>query len=80
VFTRKQWREVNDTVLDVTAAPFPPGEIGRNNKYVFAVPPRFFYDYADGWEEVINIVNCAPLRAFPPSMATRFRSPQTGAP
>jgi hypothetical protein len=70
---------VNDSVLDVTAAPSPPGEIGRNHTYVFAVPPRFFYDYSNGWEEVCRILKGDPLSAFPPSVATSLHSPRTGA-
>jgi hypothetical protein len=56
---------VNDSDLDsalmVSAAPFPPGEIGRNRKYVFALPPRFSYDEPEGVQEVLDIVGGTPL-------------------
>lgn len=69
IFTRDQWRAVSDTNLDsaliVSAAPIPPGEIGRNEKYVFALPPRFSFDNLEGVEEVLKIVSGHPLRAAP---------------
>ncbi len=43
VFTRKQWHSVMNEDLVVSAAPTPPGDIGRNAKYVFALPPRYFH-------------------------------------
>jgi hypothetical protein len=65
VFTRGQWREVSDSNLDsaliVSAAPFPPGEIGRNRRYVFAFPPRFLNDVLDGFDEVSTILHGSPL-------------------
>ena len=36
VFTSAQWRIVDSMIL--SAAPVGPGEIGRNKKYVFALP------------------------------------------
>lgn len=66
VFTAAQWPAVNNSDLDsalvVSAAPFPPEEIGRNRKYVFALPPRFSYDELDGVEEVLEILRGTPLR------------------
>ena len=55
VFTRKQWRDVENEELIVTAAPFPPGELGRNKRFVFASPPRWYYGFSDGWEEALKI-------------------------
>jgi hypothetical protein len=66
VFTCDQWREINNDDLDdallVSAAPFPPSEIGRNQKYVFATPPRYLNDLLDGFEEVMKIMNSKPLQ------------------
>lgn len=77
VFTRVQWRDVSDSNLIVSAAPFPPSEIGRNEKYVFATPPRYLNDALDGWEEVGRIIGGHPLRGFPPSKNPGHRSAQT---
>jgi hypothetical protein len=65
IFTRQQWREIEQEKLIVTAAPFPPGELGRNKKFVFAVMPRWYYDFSDGWEECQSILGNG-LKAFDP--------------
>jgi hypothetical protein len=64
VFTRSQWRRVENGELIVSAAPFSPGELGRNAKWVFALPPRFDYDLLTGVEEVDQIIENKPLHAF----------------
>lgn len=64
VFTRAQWRRIENQSLAVSAAPIPPSLIGRNHLYVFATPPRFFYDYLDGYQEVLEILRSKPLRAI----------------
>jgi hypothetical protein len=69
VFTLAQWQMIEKETLDVSAAPFPPGELGRNNKYVFATPPRYSYDELDRVEEVIHIINSGALHPIPPSSA-----------
>ena len=69
IFTREQWRRVVDGSLSVSAAPFPPGQIGKNRVYVFAEPPRFFYNYLDGYEEVLRILQGDPMRTFEPGGA-----------
>lgn len=53
VFTPTQWKLVNDDdpKYSVSAAPFGPGELGRNSKYVFAVPPRWNYDFSNLYGE-----------------------------
>jgi len=45
IFTIAQWNESPN----VSAAPFDPMELGRNRKYVFAVPPRWDYDFSEGY-------------------------------
>ncbi len=62
IFTTGQWRAVQHEELNVTAAPFGPGELGRNQKYVFALPPRYNYGFLPGYEEVVQILNNRPLR------------------
>lgn len=66
VFTHKQWKSVDKEALIVSAAPFPPGEIARNSKYVFATPPRFYYDFATEWEDVLRMLG-TQLHTFAPA-------------
>ena len=70
VFTRKEWRDVVSGGTTVSAAPFPPSEIGRNREYVFATPPRFINDSLEGWEEVVTIVGNHPLHPIAPKGKT----------
>jgi hypothetical protein len=63
VFTIAQWNE--DPV--VSAAPIGPLELGRNRKYVIAVPPRWDYDFAEGWEEAQEILTPESLHTFAPT-------------
>src|SRR4029077_19143920 len=64
VFTKAQWQLAEEDKLIVSAAPVGPNELGRNAKYVFAMPPRFNYALLTGWEEVSEIVQHHPLRPF----------------
>src|SRR5262249_39592928 len=66
VLTVRQWKLVEGDKLGVSAAPFGPSEIGRNRKYVFALPPRYNYGSATGWEEVEDILNGHPLAPIRP--------------
>ena len=50
----------------VSAAPFHPTELGHNRKYVFAVPPRWDYDFSEGYEEAEKILAPASLHTFAP--------------
>jgi hypothetical protein len=63
IFTIAQWNEHPI----VSAAPFDPAELGHNRKYVFAVPPRWDYDFAQGWEEAQEILTSDSLRTFTPA-------------
>lgn len=67
VFTLKQWKEIQDEKLSVSAAPFPPTELARNNIYVLALPARYNYSFYKGWEEVENIIKSGALKASEPS-------------
>ena len=60
VFTLAQWNED----LVVSAAPIPPSELGRNTRYVFALPPRYNFAFPDGFQEVETILQGKPLHAF----------------
>ncbi len=46
IFTPEEWQQVEAVTISVSAAPIGPSELGRNSKYVFALPPRWigFYD------------------------------------
>ncbi|HWQ71164.1 MAG TPA: hypothetical protein VN370_02480 [Desulfitobacteriaceae bacterium] len=38
IFTLAQWNTVQGEELSVGAAPIAPSELGKNSKYVFALP------------------------------------------
>jgi hypothetical protein len=64
IFTHAQWDLIEDGKLIVSAAPVGPSEMGRNAKYIFALPPRFNYALLPGWEEVDEIIQHHPLHPF----------------
>jgi hypothetical protein len=64
VFTLAQWAQVQKETLTVGAAPIPPSELGRNAKYVFALPARYNYAFPTGYEEVEKILEGKPLHGF----------------
>ena len=64
VFTTAQWAIVNSGKIALGAAPIAPGVLGKNSKYVIALPARYNYDYKTGWEEVDTLVN--QLKVFEP--------------
>ena len=66
VFTIEQWNQLQLEEFSVSAAPFPPAELGRNSIYVFGLPPRYNYAYLEGWEEVEQILSGSPLVTFDP--------------
>ena len=62
VFTLKQWDDLQKEVFHIGAAPVLPTELGRNSRYVFALPARYNYAFPTGFEEVENILANQPLR------------------
>ena len=64
VFRRRRWKEIESGDLSVSAAPFPPNEIGRNRRYVFALDARYSYDELPGVDEVRNIMKGHPLQSL----------------
>lgn len=64
VFTLDQWNAVQNESMSVGAAPAPPSELGRNNKYVFALPARYNYTFPTGFEEVEKLLQGNPLKGF----------------
>ena len=64
VFTVDQWSALQREEFAVSAAPIGPSELGRNSKYVFALPARYNFSYLTGYEEVEDILSRNPLRAY----------------
>jgi hypothetical protein len=64
VFTIPQWNAYLAEAFAVSAAPIKATELGRNNKYVFALPPRWDFDYSLGYIEAEDIISRNPLHAF----------------
>ena len=63
VFTTSQWRLVQKEKLIVSAAPIGPQALAQNDRYVFALPPRWNYDNLPGLDKANQIVAGKPLRA-----------------
>lgn len=61
IFTLSQWDQVQQEKISLGAAPIPPSELGRNSKYVFAIPARYNFAYPLGFEEVEKILENKPL-------------------
>ena len=57
VFTLMQWSDMTADKFHIGAAPINPSEIGRNTKYVFAIPARYNFSYLTGYEEVDQIIH-----------------------
>jgi hypothetical protein len=62
VFTIYDWELYLSGGFSVSAAPIEARELGRNNNYVFALPPRWNFDYSLGYEEAEKIIESRPLR------------------
>jgi hypothetical protein len=64
IFTIAEWNSYIAGNFSVSAAPIPATELGQNNKYVFALPPRWDYDFSLGYQEAENIISSKPLHPF----------------
>jgi len=64
IFTIPQWNSYVAEKFSVSAAPFQAGELARNNKYVFALPPRWDFDYSLNYKEAEDIIAGKPLHPF----------------
>lgn len=62
IFTLDQWTSLEREEISVGAAPIPPKELGRNNRYVFALPARYNFAFPLGYEEVEEILEGRPLQ------------------
>lgn len=63
VFTLEQWSSLEKEELLIGAAPVPPKKLGQNDKYVFALPPRYNFAFPEGYEEVEDILETDPLQS-----------------
>ena len=64
IFTPGQWKIVAADNMAVSAAPIGPAELGRNESYVFALPPRWIgFEDAKGIDEVQTLMNQHPFQA-----------------
>lgn len=62
VFTLSQWDEMQqEDGFHIGAAPINPSELGRNSRYVFALPARYNFAFPEGYEEVEDIINSKAL-------------------
>ncbi|MCK4799516.1 hypothetical protein KAS31_00900 [Candidatus Parcubacteria bacterium] len=57
IFTKDEWQSIEANNLNIFAAPIAPEKLGENNKYVFALPPRWIgFTDASGQDEAQKIV------------------------
>jgi hypothetical protein len=63
ILTISQWKLIQQSVIHIGAAPIPPSELGRNSKYVFALPARYNFAFPTGFQEVEEILKSKPLHA-----------------
>lgn len=64
VFRIDQWALIEQEKISVSGAPMPPTELGRNAKFVFALPPRYNFNDESSSEEIAKIIASKPLHAF----------------
>jgi len=64
IFTHDQWNRVQKEQIIISAAPFPPSELGHNRKFFFALPARYINDELPGFEEVLKINANHPLHTY----------------
>ena len=64
IFTISEWNEYLAEDFAVSAAPIQARELARNDTYVFALPPRWDFDYSLGYKEAEDIIAGNPLHTF----------------
>ena len=64
VFTVEQWNSYLAEDYSISAAPILASELARNSKYVFALPPRWDFNYKLDYQEAQNIFAGKPLKTF----------------
>ncbi|ACV63368.1 hypothetical protein Dtox_2575 [Desulfofarcimen acetoxidans DSM 771] len=63
IFSLNQWDSLQQEKFHIGAAPIGPKELGRNTRYVFALPARYNFAFPPGYEEVEKILESNPLQA-----------------
>jgi len=63
IFTNTQWEDLQKGEFHIGAAPIGPKELDHNEKYVFALPARYNFEFPEGYEEVEEILAKDPLKA-----------------
>jgi hypothetical protein len=61
IFNYDQWNLIQQEKLSLGAAPIGPSELGRNAKYIFALPARYNFAFPVGFEEVSQIIEAKSL-------------------
>jgi hypothetical protein len=74
IFTLEQWDALQKETFHIGAAPIGPSELGRNTRYVFALPARYNFAYPAGYEEVETILKGQPLKPVEPISAGGYAS------
>jgi hypothetical protein len=64
IFTITQWNNLSADKFHIGAAPVGPTELGRNSRYVFALPARYNYSFLTGYEEVQDILDKKSFKTF----------------
>jgi hypothetical protein len=64
IFTISQWKAYLAEDFSVSAAPIKASELARNSEYVFALPPRWDFDYSLEYKEAQDIIAEKPLKTF----------------
>lgn len=64
IFTASQWQDLLADKFHIGAAPIGPSELGRNARFVFALPARYNYAFPVGFEEVDQIIQNKNFKAF----------------
>jgi beta-lactamase regulating signal transducer with metallopeptidase domain len=64
ILTLAQWNSLQKEEFHIGAAPIGPKELGRNSRYVFALPARYNFAFPTGFEEVEKILDGNPLQAY----------------
>ena len=64
VFTISKWNAYIAENFSVSAAPIKASELARNNVYVFALPPRWDFDYSLDYKEAQDIIAGKPISTF----------------
>ena len=64
IFTVTEWEAYQAGTFSISAAPFPATQLARNSQYVFALPPRWDFDYSLDFAEAQAIMASTPLKAF----------------